>query len=231
MPHESEPDGVRAAANCIQAERHTAGTTVSGQVLDPEQEYFEVLVSCNGVSTPAGGIVIVSGAELTPGVDPFALRAEALAAVVLPTLDVQTNPPHSTPGRFGVVRIPTWFWMDVASFSPITETVTDPAGVLTVSVTATPEVARWDPGDGSRAVECFDAGVEWVPGIAEDASDCTHTYLQSSALVPGDEYTVSVEVAWVYTWTLDGADQGEFFTNVTTDSFPYGVGEIQAVES
>ena len=194
-------------------------------------EYFNVLVHCDYPGGPAGGTIrIFSGPELgVAGPDPFALRAEALAQVVLPTLQLGSNPPHSTPDRFGVVRIPTWFWMESSNFDPITETATDDAGTMTVSVTATPQVANWNPGDGSTPVPCTDAGVEWVSGLPETATTCFHTYTFPSVDAPGDKYTVEVIMDWEYTWSIDGAPQGPFGGTTLTDSFPYAVGEIQAV--
>jgi hypothetical protein len=195
-------------------------------------DYYWAIRRCDYPGSPAGGVwVIVSGPELNAGPDPFALRTEALAQVVLPDLDVQTNPPHSTPDRFGVVWIPTWFWMDEANFDPITETASDPAGTMTVSVTATPLYATWNPGDGTPPIQCFDAGIEWVRGIAEDASDCTHTYSKASVGQPNNQYTIAVELEWEYTWAIDGVDQGPFGGTTTADSFGYAVGEIQAVGS
>jgi len=195
-------------------------------------DYFNVLVHCGYAGAPPGGVIqILSGPELNPGPDPLALRAEALAKLTIPDPPVSSNPPHDEADRFGVVRIPTWFWLDPGYWTPLTESASDPAGLITVSVTATPLYADWTPGDGSLPVRCWNAGLEWTPGLAEDASDCVHTYVRSSAGRTGNEYELQVAVEWEYTWAIDTVPQGPFGTTTLTTPFNYAVGEIQAVES
>ncbi len=211
---------------------YNADTSAPGyRFLQDGVEYYWVLVHCEFPGAPAGGTLrILSGPELgVAGPDPFALRAEALAKVVLPELVLGSNPPHDTPDRFGVVRIPTWFWMEPSNFDPITESASDGAGIMTVTVTATPLYADWDPGDGATPERCFNAGVAWVSGLPEDATTCFHTYTYPSVDEPGNEYTVAVELVWEYTWSIDGAPQPAFGGTTTAESFPYAVGEIQAV--
>ncbi len=195
-------------------------------------DYYNVLVHCGYPGAPPGGVFqILSGPELNPGPDPLALRAEALAKITVPEPPVSSNPPHDQPDRFGLVNIPTWFWLDAGYWTPQSASATDPTGAVTVSVTATPLHADWDPGDGSAPIRCLDAGLEWNRGMAEDASDCSHMYTRSSAGRPGDDYSLEVAVEWEYSWAINGTPQGPFGTTNVATPFDYAVGEIQAVGS
>ena len=44
-------------------------------------------------------------------------------------------------------------------------------------------------GDGST-VTCTGPGVEWAPGMPEDATDCSHTYASSSDAAPDGVHLV-----------------------------------------
>lgn len=200
--------------------------------LEEGVDYYNVLVHCGWAGAPPGGVFqVLSGPELNPGPDPIALRTEALAKVTIPEPPVASNPPHDEPDRFGLVHIPTWFWLEAGYWDPLVGSATDPTGAMTVTVTATPLHADWDPGDGSPSVRCFDAGVEWSRGMAEEATDCRHTYMTSSAGQAGDSYVLGVAVEWEYTWAINGVDQGPFATTTLASQVTYGVGEIQAVAS
>ncbi len=203
--------------------------------LEDGVDYFDALVSCIAPGVPPGGLrTTLSGPELADGPDPFALRAEALSRVVIADPPAASNPPWDDPDHFGIVHIPTWFWLEPGYWEPITETATDPAGILTVTVTATPIQSDWDPGDGSTPITCLGpdgAGIAWTPGLPDDATCPQHTYTSSSADQPDTTYPVTITATWEFTWTLNGIDQGPFGTVTADTALTYTVGEIQAIET
>ena len=193
--------------------------------LEEGEIYFIVLITCQGAGGPVGYFVTQPGA---PVVDLIALRDEAAAQITVPDPDIQLNPPAGS-DSFGIVRIPTWFWVPPDRWQPLVGEASD--GGITVRVEATPRVATWDPGDGSAPIECRGDPVPWQPGLPETATSCSHEYVSSSADQAGAVYSVSVTTEWVFTWFVDGAPQGEFGTATPSATVDYGVGEIQAVES
>lgn len=194
-----------------------------------DSTYVEAVVECfdaNG-NYVNRVLVIVTPGQL--GVDPLVLRDQARAQITLTDPPLDTNPPFDQPGRFGVVRVPTWFWLDPAWWTPQTGTAAQ--GGLTVTVTATPQVATWAPGDGST-VTCNGPGTPWQAGLADSAATCSHTFSSSSADQPGAAYQLSASVRWEFTWTLNGVDQGAFGTVATVaPPVAFQVGEIQAISS
>ena len=100
-----------------------------------------------------------------------------------------------------VVNLPTWLWV-TDDWDPIEES--ESQGFVTVVVQARPVDTTWDPGDGAQVI-CDGPGVEWAPGMPDDATDCTYTYRGS-----GSTLTASVTVRWVFHWWLNGNDMGDF---------------------
>ncbi len=158
------------------------------------------------------------------------LRDEARARITIGLPPIVTNPPWDQPNRFGVVRVPTWLWLDPGYWVAHSETAAQ--GPIVVTVTANPVTAAWSPGDGSADVVCAGPGVAWHAGLAESATDCSHTYTSSSADRAGSAYQLGVTVRWEFAWTLNGVDQGVFgAVDAAAAPVVYRVGEIQAVSA
>ena len=162
---------------------------------------------------------------ITPPVPVTVLRDRAKARIVIEDPLIDTNP--SFTDRFTIVRIDTWLWADPTYW--VAESESETAGFVTVEVFATPTTMAWDFSDGTSTV-CNGPGTEWTPGAGEP--DCAVEFTRSSAGQPNDAYQGSATVDWVFTWTLNGTDQGPFDTPfLATTNFELQVGEIQAVES
>jgi hypothetical protein len=159
-------------------------------------------------------------------ISPFELRNSVRARLVIPEPQVQGSPPLTE--RFSVVQIPTWFWIENWDDSGLAES--DSAGGLSVSVTATPIEAVWDPGDGNPKLVC-DAGLQWTPDTPEHAATCAHTYTKSTAGLPNDALAITTDLTWELSWTLNGADQGVFATFTSTTITPHQVDEIQIINT
>jgi hypothetical protein len=181
-----------------------------------------------GGGDPAAGCA-EAGDEALPAISVYVLRDRAQARVVVPDPVPGSNPPFDEPGRFGVVGIPTWLWIDGpwAPIGPITES----SGTVTVAVMASPQQVTWNPGDGGAPIVCDGPGEPWTLGADESSSSCSHVYTSSSADLPGASYSASATVQWSFEWWLNGVAQGEFGTYLAETTFTYQVGEIQAIES
>ncbi|MEM9566566.1 MAG: hypothetical protein AAGA93_28355, partial [Actinomycetota bacterium] len=156
------------------------------------------------------------------------LRARAKARIDIGDPPVDTNPSFTE--RFTIVQIPTWLWVD-ADYWNEEHREDESAGFVTVEVFADPVDLTWDFSGGRPELDCPEGpGSVWAPGA--DDPECSVTFRQSSAGEPNDAFSATATVAWEFTWTLNGADQGPFddLLPVETD-FELQVGEIQAVEN
>lgn len=159
-----------------------------------------------------------------PPVDPAALAQEALDRTPIPTPEIRLNPPA---GRDQVVNVPTWMWLDPASWAPVTASAS--AGVVTVTTTATPMSVSWDMGNGDVVV-CDGPGTPYSPAAHDHASDCTYTYRRSSSRQPDGAYTLTVTTTWGVSWTAAGAPGGgSLGTASRATTSTVRVAEIQAV--
>ena len=130
----------------------------------------------------------------------------------------ETSPPLA---RQTFVRVPTWLWLDPASWVPVE--VSETRGLTTVTVRATPTHARWVMGDGG-GITCMGPGVVWGSGASEDDTDCAYTYLHSSYGEPGGRFEASVTVTWDFEWWINDIYQGVFGTVDLSTSFRGGGG-------
>ncbi len=191
--------------------------------LDPTGEYvwYDVICWRDG----RGNIEVQIIVEITPPVAPEVVRDIAAARLEPPAPSPETSPPLA---RQTVVQVPTWLWLDQASWSSIEVSTT--RGVTTVTVRATPTYARWVMGDGG-GITCPGPGVAWSSGSSEGDTDCSYTYEHSSYGEPEGRFEASVMVTWEFEWWINDVYQGVFGTVDLSASFGVEVAEIQAVET
>lgn len=191
--------------------------------LDPSGEHWWWFVHCvrDGVAV-AGVEILVTD---TPGVPPEVIRDRAAARIDPPVPSPVSSPPLGEPT---FVAVSTWLWLDRSAWAPIE--VSESQGLVTVTVRATPTEAVWEMGDGETVV-CDGPGTEWSPGLAEDATDCSHTYTTGSYGNPDGVFSGSVTVTWVFDWWINGSAQGSFGAVDLSSGFVVAVAEIQAVET
>ena len=190
---------------------------------DPTGEYWWWNVTCWRDGEPAHSHEFA--VEVSPPVSPEVIRDVAAARLEPPPPVPETSPPLT---RQTFVAVPTWLWLDGASWSPVE--VSETRGLTTVTVRATPTLARWVMGDGG-GVTCAGPGVVWRSGLSEDATDCSYTYVHSSYGEPGGRFEASVTVAWEFEWWINDVYQGVFGGVDLAAPFGVAVGEIQAVET
>ena len=152
---------------------------------------------------------IPDGAPAVP--DPRVLAAQAVSKLVLPTPAIESSPGGGAPQT---VELPTWAWLPPAQWAPLSATASVPGE--SVTATATPIAVTWTWGDGSTTV-CHSSGTPYVKGVSDPAAaspDCGHTYRQTSAEAPNQQFPVTATLAWTVAW--NGARQSGTFANLTT---------------
>ncbi len=164
------------------------------------------------------------GAVYLSPTSPSDLLDEARRRITVPLPE-----PRLSPGGEQLVNLPTWLWLDQASWAQHEATAAVPG--LSVTVTAVPELTVWTMGDGS-AVTCVGPGVSFDPNssAAAQVSNCLHIYTRSSARQPDNAFEASVTVRWRLAWTVaGGAGGGDLGTIDRTTGFVVPVAEIQTV--
>lgn len=160
-------------------------------------------------------------------VTPASVAQTALARAPWPPITVRMNPPAS---RL-LVRFPTWLHLD-SGWQTVTASAS--VGGVSATVTARPEWARWDMGDG-QAVTCHGPGTGYDPALSWSDNvgrrDCTYTYSRSSARSPGARFTVAVTIHYAVTWTTTGVGGGgSLGAEDRTTSFPVAVGQLKSLD-
>lgn len=177
----------------------------------------------NGLST--GTIAWIPQVQ----VDPAAMAAEALRYLPLPAPAISTSPART---EMLVVRFPTWLWIDRATWSPQTSTVSAPG--VSVTVTAVPERVVWSMGDGAT-LSCAGPGTPYNPAIPDhqQSTGCSYTYTRTSARQPGETFPLAATIEWRATWAAAGAPGGGDLGLVRRSGgpVPVRVGEVQAVNT
>ncbi len=167
--------------------------------------------------------------EVTPPVPVQTVldRAKARVDPLYPTLEA------APPFEDVIVKAQTWLWLDGYPWEPWEETETQ--GMVTVYVVATPTRVEWEMGD-SGLVVCSGPGVPWAPGADDADSDCHYTFEDSSAILPGGEFSGSANVVFEVEWWMDdpwttGRYMGANGTIERETFFTVDVDEIQAIET
>ena len=188
---------------------------------------------CNGqqlyVFVPNEALGIVQAPPLPPP-DPAVLAQQAYAELVPPSPTAHRSPTENMPGgAWTVVNLWTWFWVDRTDWVPLSRTV-ELRGV-SATVTATPTVTTFDPGNGDAFVSCDGPGKAWVD--RGDNSDpqpvsvggCGYQYRRVSE---GVQATTSIR--YTVNWTSSTGAGGTLPDLAgSTTSAPFRVEQIQVV--
>ncbi|MGW5261209.1 hypothetical protein ACWEQG_09555 [Microbispora sp. NPDC004025] len=147
---------------------------------------LEPLVWVPEGTTPAGGITLEQ------------LMQIARAALTVPEPKIKLSPDVKS-----YVNLGTWVWLDGAEAAPRSVTATLP-GVMSATVTATPDHLVIKSGTGADRAEVYDKGCgatgkPYVKGADKDGEgkpECGVVYLHSSVDQPGKVYTLTVTSVW-----------------------------------
>lgn len=159
--------------------------------------------------------VYTPGAE-EPAVDAIARRMAANMPLTYPV-------PVTAPGIDAdqLVGLPTWLWVDPASWEPVE--LSQSLGPMTITVTAEPTRVEWALGDDS--VTCHGPGTPWHPdGHDDQQTDCSYTFQHVSPSVAG-----TATVVWDVSYTATGYPRESLGENSSATAFDLTVTERQAV--
>ncbi len=179
---------------------------------------------CEGQPVAVGGAFAVPEQNQSP-VDPVVVARRARRSVAIPAPPIQTSPPVD---RRLYTRVPTWLWLEPGWWRDYSATA-DSRGVST-SVSARPVRAVWSMGDGGTTA-CHGPGQAWRPGSADDGTDCSYLYKDSSAGQPDGTFTITVTVEFAMSWSSNTGAGGTLAPITRSASVPAVVGEIQAIET
>lgn len=158
--------------------------------------------------------------------------AESTRSVVRELIPMLTENFSPTPQR-GVVKTPTWFWVNALFWRPvsITASVPTPRGVLTVTTTATPETLEFSPGDGiGETVECDGPGLPWtslLSGVAQ--SECQYEYPIPSSSRSDGVFRARLDAVWKITWSSNVGASGQLPDVRIGATHSLRIRELQAV--
>ena len=159
-----------------------------------------------------------------PAVAPIVLAREAYRFLPLPVPQIRLNPPA---GRAQLVSLPTWLWLDPATWGARSATASVPG--LSATVTAVPVSVTWSMGDGGRVV-CRGPGTPYDPARPEAAQhpSCSYTYRHAA-----DAYQVTATTTWRITWAAHGAPGGGTLPPLarTSPAVAVRVVEVQAINN
>lgn len=155
-----------------------------------------------------------------PSPEQMAQRARSQLQLPRPTI-------VSNPARTQLVTLPTWLWLDRGNWGTQSATASVPG--VSVTAVATPTSVSWSMGDGT-AVTCTGPGTPFPTGgdPAASSPDCGHSYHQSSASAPGQQFPVMATVHWAVAWSGAGA-AGTFPDMTTSANAGFRVEEAQAL--
>jgi hypothetical protein len=159
-----------------------------------------------------------------PTVSPVQLAEEAWDRLPIPEPEVRTAPPR---GSDGLVGLPHWFW--VTNWQSHTDRVE--AGAVWAEVTARPTSMTINPQPGQSPVTCDGPGRAYdrTRSAASQSSECSYTFVRSSAGLPQSAYRVTVTVTWGGTWRGSDGSGGALPVITRSAAFPARVAEGQAV--
>ncbi|MEZ5409467.1 MAG: hypothetical protein R2761_15670 [Acidimicrobiales bacterium] len=142
-----------------------------------------------------------------------------------PTAEIQ---PLDRNRGWAYVQVPTDFTATPASLAPPFAHAEIPApggNTIWIEATATPTYYILDPGDGTPAVACAVSEAHFDPAAP---SECSHTYLDSSATAPGGVFTATLYILWQGSYE-SSSGPGTFAVPSTQVSFPVQVAEARPV--
>jgi hypothetical protein len=191
----------------------------------PPRRKHWALMECGGGTAPQA--VLVRNATGAPAVTPRQLLVHAYGELDVPYLRPATAPPRGTDGLVG---LPEWFWVPAGEWHALSVTVT--AGAVWATATAAPVSLTFLPGAGLSPVTCTGPGAAYNRHLpaAQQHTNCSYTYLQSSAGLPGNAYRASLTVTWRITWTGSGGAGGVLDAGLAVPvGFSIGVAQGEAL--
>jgi hypothetical protein len=160
-----------------------------------------------------------------------ALRLRARDAVPFPVMAQQGAPTGERDAPF-ITQLPTWLWVDPATWHPVHAQAAIP-GIVTVTAIGTPTHLTWNPGTGDPPLTCDGPGEPYDQNRPDAAqvTTCAYTYHHSSSLAPGHgPYQLEMGVEWSVEWQCTpGCGGGPMAPVTVTTTRSVWVAELQAL--
>jgi enoyl reductase len=171
-----------------------------------------------------------------PPAEPSVVDAETLAELAwehtrVPETEVSLNPEADQ-----TVNLPTWVWLDQATFEPVTvRAELDDYGIW-AETTATPTRLTLDPGTedaevypsgGCEVNEDGSIGEPYTTGRADETPPCGLTYLRATP--NADEYELEATLTWEVTWRDYQGNTGTLPDGVFSTTDDLNVDEVQTI--
>jgi len=162
-------------------------------------------------------------------VESVAESSRSVVNELVPTLEEGFSPSP----RKGLVKTPTWFWVNPLMWRPVSVTarVPTPRGIISVTTTATPESLEFHPGDGrGDTVECDGPGLPWSPILpAFIQSECQYEYPIPSTIRQDGVFRARLDVVWTITWRTNVGTSGRLPDLRLGSTHSLRIRELQAV--
>ncbi len=173
----------------------------------------------------------------TPAVE-NAITPDILAQLAYSRLKVPGTKVALAPEVATKVNLPTWAWLDKATFKEVAVTASLDAGGLNIQATTTakPVSLKLEPGtkdattfpaSGECAINADGSiGEPYAKGKADEEPSCGLTYLRSSG---GRTFPLQATVTWEIAWTGSGGTGGDLPDGTFGAEQAVTVEEIQSV--
>ncbi len=163
-----------------------------------------------------------------PRLTPQQLAERALATLTLPAPQLQTSPGGSSAGAVPStwVNLWTWYWTAPGSWHPLSATAA--LDGVSATVTVTPKVLTFQPGQGAAGVTCAGPGRAWTAADGNSAPSgggCGYMYRHTSTLV-----RPVVAIRWAVTWQGSDGTTGQLPQMTTQAATALRVEQIQVVD-
>ncbi|MFE9763206.1 hypothetical protein ACFYPC_01520 [Streptomyces sp. NPDC005808] len=167
---------------------------------------------------------------------PQAIDTETLAGLAYQRTEVPDTEISMAPAGKSTVNLPTWAWLDKATFKTVSVTASLAGTGLWATTTAKPVSLHIDPGSDDALTspssgECTikddgSIGEPYATGKADETPPCGVTYLRSSG---DDSYALKATLTWEISWTGAGGTAGDLPNGTFATTTDVQVQEIQAV--
>lgn len=167
-------------------------------------------------------------------VSPEILAGIAYDRIRVPDTEISLKPDAQNAQK---VNLPTWAWLDEATFEPVSVTARVPVLGLWARTTATPVSLTIDPGTDDAELHPSSGtcpinddgsiGTPYSPGSAEETPPCGLTFLRATP--DGETYPFRATINWSVEWEGSGGTGGDLPDGSFGATTELEVDEIQSI--